>query len=121
MKVLADALFDFPGNIYSQGNPFLVVGDIQKGFIQRNGFDEVGIFVENLVNLCRHAFVHLHPALHENQLRAQFLGLLRRHGRTYPEFAGLIAGGSHYAPFSACPTAMGFPFSSGWSRCSTDA
>lgn len=67
MKVLADALLDFSGNVYGQGNPFLVVGDVQKGFIQRNGFDEVGIFVENLVNLCRYAFVHLHPALLENR------------------------------------------------------
>ena len=76
MKFLADTLLDFFGYIHRQWNSFLVFRDIQKRFIQRNRLDEVCIVVKDFMYLCRHAFVNLHPSLHENQLRTQFFRFL---------------------------------------------
>ena len=52
VQLFADALLDFLGNIYRQRDAFLVLGHVQKSFVQLEWFYQVCIFVEDGMNLC---------------------------------------------------------------------
>ena len=112
---LTDALLDFSRNIHAQLNSLLILRHIKKGFVEGYRLYQVGIVVEYLVQPCRHLLILLEMRLHDDELRTQPLGnlngLCRMHAK--PPYT---------TPRSAsCPTAIGLPRSSGWSRCSTAA
>lgn len=69
----ADALFDFAGNIDSEFDARLVVGDVEKRLIERDRFDKVGVGVEDFVDLGRDLFVDIHATRHEDEVGAEFL------------------------------------------------
>ena len=69
----ANALFDFAGNIDSEFDAGLVVGDVEKRLIERDRLDKVGVGVENFVDLGRDLFIDLHTTRHEDEVGAEFL------------------------------------------------
>ena len=98
VQLLTDAPLDLAGDIHRQRYSRLVLRHVQESLVQRNRLDKVCIQMENLMNLTRHGLVGVHPPRHENQAGTQPQGPLRRHGRTHPEAAGLVAGRGHHAP-----------------------
>lgn len=72
---LLDTGFDFFGNIHRQFYPFLVVSDIQKGFINGDGFNEIGVFLEYLMYLMRYFCIIRMPARHDDEIWTALLGL----------------------------------------------
>ena len=69
----ADALFDFAGNIDSEFDARLVVGDVEKCLIERDRLDKIGVGVEDFVDLGRDLFVDLHATRYEDEVGAEFL------------------------------------------------
>ena len=89
---LLDTNLDFLGDIHSHFYPFLVVSDIQEGFIDGDGFDEVGVFLEYLMYLMRYFCIIRMPARHDDEVRTALLGLSDGLRRVNAPFASLIAG-----------------------------
>lgn len=104
----ANALFDFAGNIDSEFDARFVVGDVEKRLIERDRFDKVGVGVEDFVDLGRDLFIDLHSTRHEDEVRAEFLRLDRRHSRTDTEATSLVAGSRHNATHIAVAYSDGF-------------
>ena len=98
-RCLKDALLDFPRNIHTQLNTFLIFRHIKKGFIEGYRLYQVSIVVEYLVQLCRHRLILLEMRLHDNQLRTQTLGHLYGLGRMYSEPPSLVAGSGYHTAF----------------------
>lgn len=70
-----DACLDFACHIYSQLYTFLIMGDIEKGLVDGDRFYEVGIILEDVVNLLRHLFIMFVSARHDVEVGAEALGL----------------------------------------------
>ena len=104
----ADVLFDFSGNVDGEFDARLVVGYIEKRFIERDRFNKVGVGVENFVDLGRDLFVDLHSTRHEDEVGAEALRLDRRHSRTDTEAARFVASGRHDTPHIAVAYGDGF-------------
>ena len=98
-----------------------VLGHIEIGLIERERFDERGVFREDGVDLARDGAVDVEARRHEDQLRTLPHGRGRRHGRADAEGARLVARSGHDAALGAVADRDGLPRSSGLSRCSTDA
>ena len=47
VQFFADRPFNVAGHINGKGNSPFVVGDIQKSFVNADGFDEIGIALKN--------------------------------------------------------------------------
>ena len=104
----ANALFDFAGNVDGEFDARLVVGDVEKRLIERDGFDKVGVGVENLVDLGRDLLVDLHSTRYEDEVGAELFGFDRRHSRTDTEAARLVASGRHDTTHIAVAHGNGF-------------
>ena len=73
----ANALFDFAGNVDGEFDAELVVGDVEKRFIERDRLNKVGVGVEDFVDLGRDLFVDLHATRHEDEVGAELFGFDR--------------------------------------------
>ena len=104
----ADALFDFAGNVDGEFDARLVVGDVEKRLVERDGFDKVGVGVEDFVDLGRDLFVDLHATRHEDEVGAELFGFDRRHSRTDTEAARLVASSRHNTTHIAVTYGDGF-------------
>ena len=104
----ADALFDFAGNINGEFDAWLIVGYVEEGFVERDRFDEVGVGVEDFVDLCRDLFVDFHSTRYEDEVGAEFLRFDRRHSRTDTETASFVAGSRHDTAHIAVAYGDGF-------------
>ena len=51
VQLFADASLDFAGDVYRQFYTFFIMGNVEKGFVQRDRFDKVGISMEDLMYL----------------------------------------------------------------------
>ena len=51
------------------------MGDIEKGLVDGDRFYEVGIILEDVVNLLRHLFIMFVSARHDVEIGAEALGL----------------------------------------------
>ena len=70
-----DACLDLACHIYSQLYTFLIMGDIEKGLVDGDRFYEVGIILEDVVNLLRHLFIMFVSARHDVEVGAEALSL----------------------------------------------
>ena len=104
----ADALFDFAGNINGEFDAWLIVGNIEECFIERNGLDKVGVGVEDFVDLGRYLFVDLHATWYEDEVGAEALCFDGRHRRTDTETARLVAGSRYDTAHIAVAYSNGF-------------
>ena len=104
----ANALFDFAGNVDSEFDARLVVGDVEKRFVERDRLNKVGVGVEDFVDLGRDLFVDLHSTRYEDEVGAEALRLGRRHGRADTEAARLVASGRHDTTHIAVAYGNGF-------------
>ena len=104
----ADALFYFSGNVDGEFDARLVVGDVEKRFIERDRFNKVGVGVEDFVDLGRDFFVDFHSTRYEDEVGAEALRLDRRHSRTDTEAARLVASGRHDTTHIAVAYGDGF-------------
>lgn len=73
----ANTLFDFAGNVDSEFDAELVVGDVEKRFIERDRLNKIGVGVEDFVDLGRDLLVDLHAARHEDEVGAELFGFDR--------------------------------------------
>ena len=89
---LLDTDLDFLGDIHRHIYPFLVVSDIQKGFINGDGFDEVGIFLKYLMYLMGYFCIIVMSAGHDNKIWTALLGLSDGLRRVNAPFSSFIAG-----------------------------
>ena len=98
----AQFLTDFPldglGDVDGEGNAFFVLRDVEERLVEGERLHDVGVLVENLVDLGRHFLVDLEAGRHEDESGAQAEGADRRHGGVDSETAGLVAGGGHDSP-----------------------
>ena len=108
VEFCADALFDFAGNVDGEFDAGLVVGDVEKRFIERDRFNKVGVGVEDFVDLGRDLFVDLHATRHEDEVGAELFGFDRRHSRTDTEAARFVASGRHNTTHIAVAHGDGF-------------
>ena len=69
-------------------------GNIKKGLIERQRFDQIGVVGKNFMHLPRGLAIHRHAPRNQNQLRAAFNRGRTRHRRMNPELACLVARGS---------------------------
>lgn len=97
-QLVADAAPYGPGHVDGQRQTGLVFGHVQKSLVQRERLDQIGVLMENAMNLCRHAPVNLHAPGHENQVGTQPHGPDRRHSRTDTVLSRLVAGRGYHAP-----------------------
>ena len=104
----ANALFDFAGNVDSEFDARLVVGDVEKRFVERDRLNKVGVGVEDFVDLGRDLFVDLHSTRYEDEVGAEALRLGRRHGRADTEAARFVAGSRHNTTHIAVAYGDGF-------------
>ena len=100
-------MLDFAGNVDSEFDAGLVVGNIEKSLVERDGLYEVGVGVEDFVDLGRNLLIDLHSARHEDEVGAEFLGFDRRHSRAHTETAGFVASGRHHTAHIAMPHGNG--------------
>ena len=104
----ANTLFDFAGNVDGEFDARLVVGDVEKRFIERDRLDKVGVGVEDFVDLGRDLLVDLHSTRHEDEVGTEALRLGRRHGRADTETARFVAGSRHNTTHIAVAYGDGF-------------
>ena len=81
--------------------PATVRGDVQIGFVEAQGLDEVGIVGEDRADLARNLPVNVEARLDEDQLGAFPFGGNRRHRRSDAERARLVARGGHHSAMPA--------------------
>jgi hypothetical protein len=62
-------------DVYSQWNARFILRHIQKSLVQRNGLDDIRIFMKDFVYLAGNGFVDFHPSRDKNKLGAQPLCL----------------------------------------------
>lgn len=99
MQLIGDPPTDILGNTRGAAAEMRAIGNIQIGFVQRQRFDQIGVFTENRVDFFRCFFIGIHTRLDDGQVGAQFQRMARGHGR--PHAVGprlVIAGGDHPAP-----------------------
>ena len=96
-KPLAYLLLYLPRYVHGQFYAGFVLRHVQEGLVQRDGFDEVCVFVEDVVHSARHLLVHMVSAGHHRQSRTPPLGRSHSQGRVYAEAPRLVAGRSHHA------------------------
>ena len=70
MQFRSDRLLDGLRNLHPEREARLVFRDVEKGLVDRNGFDHVGKTSENLVNLGRHGLVVAHASYDEEEVGA---------------------------------------------------
>ena len=66
---LTYALLNLTGYIHAKFYAPFILRHIEKGFIQRDRFNQVRIVMKDFMQLCRHLFVALEVWLYDNQLR----------------------------------------------------
>ena len=84
------------------------MGDIEKGLVDGNRFYEVGIILEDVVNLLRHLFIMFVSARHDDEVGAEAFCLCDRLCRMYAEATCLIAGCRHHTPWTVEAYRNGF-------------
>ena len=57
-------------DVYSQWNARFILRHIQKSLVQRNGLDDIRIFMKDFVYLAGHRFIDIHPSGNKCELRA---------------------------------------------------
>ena len=62
-------------DVYSQWNARFILRHIQKSLVQRNGLDDIRIFMKDFVYLAGNGFVDFHPSRDKDKLGAQLLCL----------------------------------------------
>ena len=95
--LLTNFLFDLFGNLYGAPHVFLVLGHVEKGFIDGDGLNEVGILLEDFVYLHRHLFIMMVLAAHDDEVGTELLGSGHGHGGMHAEPSRLVAGRGHHA------------------------
>ena len=84
--------------------------DVEKGFVQRQGFNAVGIVGEDLVHLPRGFAVNRHASRDQDQVRAALQRGCACHRRAHAEPACLVTGGGDdAAPVGAAADRDRFP------------
>ena len=78
-----------------------VLRHIEIGLIEREWFNERGVFREDGVDLARDGAVDVEARRHEHQLRTLPHGRGRRHGRAHAEGARFVARRSHRTSLGA--------------------
>ena len=103
MQLIPNGLAYFLGYIHRQSDAFFVFGHIEKCLIHRDGLNDVGIAVENLMHLRRHLTIAGKMRFHNHQLLAPPLRL--RHGLCgmNAEFSRLITRRSHHTAWRIVP------------------
>ena len=91
-RLVLDALLDLAGAVDGQWDGPLVVGHVEEGLVERQGLDEVGIVVENLMNLGRHLFIYMEVGLDDHQRGTEAAGRDEGLGRVDAIAAGLVTG-----------------------------
>ncbi|MNE34091.1 hypothetical protein D3C80_1277990 [compost metagenome] len=85
-----------------RGNPRCATGkpgavrDIQVGFVQRQGLDQIGVVAEDRVYFPGCFFIGIHARLYDQQIRAQIEGMPGRHCRTHTIGPRLVVTGGNY-------------------------
>ena len=92
VEAFANLLLDFAGDIDGQFNARLVLGNVEEGLVERDRLDDVGVFVEDFVNLFGNRLIDLHPSGDEDKVGAEPLRRNGGHGGVDAELARLIAG-----------------------------
>ena len=89
---LADLRPNRLGHRGGAGQAGLRRGHVQVGLVQRQRFDQVGMFEHDLAHLARDGLVAAEVRRHEHRLRTQALGAQGRHRRAHAELARLVGG-----------------------------
>ena len=74
-QLVADAAPYGPGHVDGQRQTGFVFGHVQKSLVQRNGLDDIRIFMKDFVYLAGNGFVDFHPSRDKDKLGAQPLCL----------------------------------------------
>lgn len=97
VEFLPYLFLDAPCDVHGQGNSRFVFRNVQEGLVQGKGFHQIGVTVEDGLDLCGNGFIHVHPVADKDEPGAELHRLHGRHGGTDPEAARLITGGGHHA------------------------
>ena len=93
-----------PANVRSDdgGRRHVVVihRDIEVSLVERKGLHPVGIVEKDIHYPVRHFPIDVEPRRHEHESGTSRQCGPRRHGRTHPVPAGLVARSSHHPPFA---------------------
>ena len=76
------------------GSAVLIFGDVEVGFVEREGFDEVGVALEDLAGEARDGAVAGEVGRDEDGLGAEALCCDGGHGRTNAEASGFVGCGA---------------------------
>ncbi|MNC36573.1 hypothetical protein D3C75_851010 [compost metagenome] len=99
VQLRAHPLADVLGDARGAAGKVRGVGHVQIGFVQRQRFDQLGVVLQDGVDLLRGRLVRLETWAHDQQLRAQCQCRARGHRRVHAEGTRLVvAGGDHAAP-----------------------
>ena len=96
LRLGLDARLDLAGDVDGQADATLVLSHVEEGLVEREGLNQVGIVVEDCVDLCRHLLVGMEPWLHDDEARTEALRCLDGLGRVDAEAARLVAGRRHH-------------------------
>ncbi|MCY1534368.1 hypothetical protein D9M68_697380 [compost metagenome] len=97
--LVAHALADFFGNAGGAAGMARAEADVEVGLVQRQRFDQPGVFAVDRKDLARHLAILVHGRAQDQQIRAVLERLRRRHGRAHAERTRfVVAGGDHPAP-----------------------
>ena len=95
-RLFPNPLLYLQGDQGGRSDVLLVARHIQIGFVQRQGFHQIGVVQKDGTYLRRYGTINLETGWLEMQLRAKALCLQRGHGGTDPEFPGFVAGGGNH-------------------------
>ena len=104
MQLIGNAPADVLSYARGTAGKMRAVGYIQIGFIQRQRLNQLGVVAQDAVNLSGRFFISIHPAVDDNQVRAQLERMPGRHCRAHaisPSF--IITGRDDPAPISRAP------------------
>lgn len=106
-------LFYFAGDVDGESVAGEIVGHIEESLVERYRFDDVGIPVENSVDLGRNGFIDVEAAVDENQAGTHVPSFRRGHGRTDTVSAGFVARRGHDSASVGLPDGYRFSFQPG--------
>src|SRR4051812_12247810 len=94
---LQDRRPDLGGDPAGPGNALQVLGEVEIGLVEREGFDERGVFLVDLPDLAGNRPVDLEARRHEDEFGTEAKRLHRGHGGADAELPRLVAGGGYDA------------------------
>ena len=100
-QLLPDSPADVLSDTRGTAGKMLAATHIEKGFVERQGFDEIGVGSKDPVDFAGRFLIGIHPGPHNQQIRTELQRMTGGHRRANAVCASfVVAGCNHAAPIS---------------------